>query len=350
MTNFLIYGANGYTGSLIAHEAVAHGMRPILAGRSTDALELLGGKLGLEHRVFSLDDPAAIVRGIQGLVAVLHCAGPFAHTSRAMADACLQAGVHYLDITGEVTVFEALAARAAQARAAGVMLLPGAGYDVVPSDCLAAHLKRRLPSATHLALGMRPSSRLSRGTATTMVENMHLGGMVRQEGVLKRVPAAWKTRFIDFGRGPVQAITIPWGDVSTAYYSTAIPNIEMYLAAPWKTRAAARASRFLGWALGSSFVQGFLKKRIRAGPAGPTDEQRARGASYFWGETTDAAGNKVVSRLECPEGYTLTARAAVAIMERVMRGQVEPGFRTPSLVYGADFVLGLEGVLRKDET
>jgi short subunit dehydrogenase-like uncharacterized protein len=246
-------------------------------------------------------------------------------------------------------VFEALAARNAEARAAGVMLLPGAGYDVVPSDCLASHLKRRLPSASHLALGMQSLSHLSRGTATTMVENIHMGGMVRQDGDLKRVPAAWKTRRIDFGTGPVKAVTIPWGDVSTAFYSTAIPNIEMYSAASWRMRLAARASRFLGWALSSSPVQGFLKKRIRAGPAGPTDAQRARGASYFWGEATDAAGKKVVSRLACPEGYTLTAQAAVAIMERVLGGKVQPGFQTPSMVFGPDFVLGLEGVVRKDE-
>jgi short subunit dehydrogenase-like uncharacterized protein len=349
MSQFIIYGANGYTGSLIAHEAVARGMRPILAGRNAEAVELLAGKLRLEHREFALEDPAAVASGIQGVLAVLHCAGPFAHTSKAMADACLQTRAHYLDITGEVMVVEALAARDAQAKAAGVMVLPGAGYDVVPSDCLAAHLKRRLPAATHLALGMQSMSHLSRGTATTMVENLHMGGMVRQGGVLKRVPAAWKTKRIDFGRGPVKAITIPWGDVSTAFYSTAIPNIEMYMAAPWKVRLAARASRFLGWFLGSSLMQGYLKKRIHAGPAGPTDEQRGRGASYLWGEATDTAANRVVSRLDCPEGYTMTVRAAVAILERVLGGQVQAGFQTPSMVYGPDFVLGLEGVVRKDE-
>jgi short subunit dehydrogenase-like uncharacterized protein len=348
MPGFLIYGATGYTGALIAREAVARDLRPILAGRNAAALALLAGALGLEHRVFALDHPPALVAGLAGIHVVLHCAGPFAPTSRPMADACLRVGAHYLDITGEVGVFEALAARDSEARAAGVMLLPGAGFDVVPSDCLAAHLHQRLPSATHLALGFQSRGRLSRGTATTVAENLHRGGLVRQGGALRNVPAAWKTRAIDFGAGTVKAITIPWGDIATAYQSTGIPNIEVYTAAPWGLRLAARASRYLGWLLASSFVQGHLKRRIQAGPPGPTEEERAQGRTYLWGEAADRAGRKVVARLRAPESYTLTARAAVAIVARVLAGDAPAGFQTPSRAYGADFVLGLEGVSRED--
>jgi short subunit dehydrogenase-like uncharacterized protein len=350
MADFLIYGAAGYTGSLIAHEAVRRGYRPILAGRNAVALAGLARKLGLEERVFPLDDPAAVIAGLRGVRAVLHCAGPFARTSKPMADGCLRVSVHYLDITGEVDVFEALATRDNEAKKAGIMLLPGVGFDVVPSDCLAAHLKRRLSSASSLALGFLSVSRPSRGTATTIVENLHRGGLVRRDGVLTNVPAAWKTREIDFGTGPVKAMTIPWGDLSTAYHSTGIPNIEVYMAAPLGTRLAARASRYLGWVLGSSFVQGGLKRRIRAGPPGPTDEERARGKTFLWGEATDDAGQRVVSRLRGPEGYTLTVLAALAVVERVMAGGAPPGFQTPSTAYGPDFVLGLEGVIREDET
>jgi short subunit dehydrogenase-like uncharacterized protein len=349
MPGFMIYGANGYTGALIAREAVSRGHRPLLAGRNAEALTGLAHELGLEHRVFALNHPVAVEDGIRGVTAVLHCAGPFAHTFKLMADACLRTGAHYLDITGEVVVFEALAARDAEAKAAGVMLLPGAGFDVVPSDCLAAHLKRRLPSATRLALGFHMRGGVSRGTATTMAENIHWGGMVREKGVLRRVPAAWKTRVIDFGAGPVRAITIPWGDVSTAYHSTGIPNIEVYTGAPLGLRLMARASRYLGWLLRSSLVQGFLKRRIRAGPAGPTVEERARGHSLLWGEATDTMGQKVVSRLRGPEGYTLTIRASLAVVERILAGQAPQGFQTPATAYGADFVLSLAGIARADE-
>jgi short subunit dehydrogenase-like uncharacterized protein len=348
MADLLIYGANGYTGALIAREAVARGHRPMLAGRNAEALAALGHELGVEHRVFDLDNSTAVETGIRGMAVVLHCAGPFAHTSRAMAEACLRTGTHYLDITGEVAVFEALHARDAEAKSARVMLLPGAGFDVVPSDCLAAHLRRRLPTANRLCLGFLGLGRVSRGTATTMAENLHRGGLVRQDGALRKVPAAWKTRLIDFGTGPVKAMTIPWGDVATAYHSTGIPNVEVYLGAPWSMRMAARASRHLGWLLASSAVQKMLKRRIRAGPAGPTAEERVRGRSFLWGEATDPDGRRVVSRLRGPEGYTLTVRAALAVMERVLVGEAPPGFQTPSLAYGPDFVLGLDGTMRED--
>jgi short subunit dehydrogenase-like uncharacterized protein len=349
MPDFLIYGAYGYTGSLIAREAVARGLRPVLAGRSAAALAELAGALGLEQRAFALDDPAAVAAGLRGLRAVLHCAGPFVRTARPMAEACLRAGVHYLDITGEAAVFEALAARDAEARAAGVMLLPGVGFDVVPSDCLAAHLKRRLPAATRLALGFQLAGGVSRGTALTVAENLHRGGLVRRGGVLMRVPAAWKTRTIDFGSGAVRAITIPWGDVVTAYHSTGIPDIEVYMAAPLGVRLGARVGRHLGWLLGSAPVQRLLKWRIRSQPPGPTDAERTRGTSLLWGEAVDPGGERVVSRLRGPEGYTLTALAALAVVERVLRGEAPAGFQTPSLAYGPDFVLQLAGVVRTDE-
>ena len=266
--------------------------------------------------------------------AVLHCAGPFAHTARPMADACLRAGVHYLDITGEAAVFEALAARSAEAQ--------GGGRDAAAGGRLrrrALRLPRgppqaATPSATRLALGFRSLGRVSRGTATTMAENMHRGGLVRQGGVLTRVPAAWKTRVIDFGTGPVKAITIPWGDVSTAYHSTGIPNIEVYMAAPLG-RAAGGA--------GESAPR--LVAGLAAGPgAAPVEDSfrtaradrggAARGRSYLWGEAVGPSGERVVSRLRGPEGYTLTARAALAVVERVLAGDAPPGFQTPSTAYG----------------
>ena len=100
--SFLIYGANGYTGRLVAETAVARGHRPLLAGRSADALGAVARDLGLDHRVLPLET-AALRSALSGFSAVLHCAGPFSRTSRPMADACLLARVHYLDVTGEAS-------------------------------------------------------------------------------------------------------------------------------------------------------------------------------------------------------------------------------------------------------
>jgi short subunit dehydrogenase-like uncharacterized protein len=345
---FLIYGANGYTGALAARVAGERGLSPVLAGRDESKLAPLARELGCEHRAFSLDDAARLDAGLAGVAAVLHCAGPFSHTSRPMADACLRARTHYLDITGEIAVFESLAARDEEARAAGVMLLPGVGFDVVPSDCLAAHLKRRLPTAETLTLAIAGSGRLSHGTMTTMVENIHRGGMVRRGGRLTPVPAAWKTRAFDFGRGPVKATTIPWGDISTAFHSTAIPDIEVYAAIPAPARLMMKASRPFKGLLATPTVQAFLKRRIKKLPPGPSDEERRRGQSLVWGEVSDGAGRKCASRLRGPEGYALTALTALAAVARVLRGEHPAGFQTPSRAYGPDFVMEIEGVARED--
>lgn len=349
MSTFLLYGANGYTGRLIAREAVVRGLCPVLAGRNAETVEKLARELGLEHRIFSLDDAAATRAGLEGVQAVLHCAGPFAHTAGPMVDACLEKHVHYLDITGEISVFEELAARDTEAMAAGILLLPGAGFDVVPSDCLAAHLHRRLPTAKRLTLAFQGIGRYSRGTATTIVENLHRGGAVRRGGVLTSVPAAWRTRDIDFGQGPKLAVTIPWGDVSTAYRSTGIGDIEVYTAVSrWQLRLM-RLSRHFGWALRSSRVQGFLKRRIQAGPPGPSDEERTKGRTYLWGEVEDEQGRRMVSHLRGPEGYTFTLLTALATLIRVLNGDAPAGYQTPSLAYGPDFVLEVPGVERVDE-
>lgn len=350
MSSFMIYGANGYTGSLIAREAVRRAMRPILAGRNAESLTRIGSELELEHRVFCVDSPDAIAKGLAGVHSLLNCAGPFSQTSRPMSEACLKSKTNYLDITGEALIFEALAARDPEAKASGIALLPGMGFDVVPSDCLAVHLKQRLPSATRLTLAFQSSGRISRGTALTALEGLAEGGMVRDNGILKRVPAAWKTRAIDFGTGPVKAITIPWGDVATAYYSTGIPNIEVYLAAPKVLRVGARLSRYFGWLLGSNFVKNRLKSRILAGAPGPTEAERRGNRCYFWGKVTDEVGRNAISRQQTPDGYELTVQTAIAAVTRVLAGDVSPGFHTPASAFGPDFILAIADVSRTDES
>jgi len=348
MPDYLIYGANGYTGTLIARLAVERGGRPYLGGRNGAAVAHLAAELGLQARSFGADDAAALGAGLAGMAVVLNCAGPFSRTARQLVDACLRLKIHYLDVTGEIAVFESLAARDAEFLSAGVTVMPGVGFDVVPSDCLAVHLKRRLPGATRLVLAFR-GGRPSRGTATTMVENVRNGGLIRRNGVLTRVPAAWRTRVVDFGAGPVTAVTIPWGDLSTAFRSTGIPDIEVLMAAGRLERAALRATRYLGGVLGTAPVQRFLKSRIQNNPPGPSDEQRKRGVSRFWGEATSDDGERVVSRLRAPESYTLTALTALASVERVVTGRAPPGFQTPGTAFGPDFILEIAGVERFDD-
>jgi len=348
LRDFLIYGAYGYTGRLVTGRAVRERLSPVLAGRDREQLAALATEHDLEHRTFALDDPDALDSGLRGISAVIHCAGPFSRTSGPMLQACLRNRVHYLDITGEIAVLEALAARDTDARQAGIMLLPGCGFDVVPSDCLAAHLGQRLPRAARLALAFRGLDRISRGTALTTLESLSSPGSVRRDGRITAVPPAWHTRRIDFGDGAVTAATIPWGDVATAWYSTGIPDIEVYAALPVAAIRALRLSRHLGWLLGSAPVQALLRRRVRAGPAGPDAAQRQRSPAFLWGEAADHAGNAVRARLRTPNGYTLTAMTAVEIARRVVEGGARPGFHTPSRAFGADFILEFEGTAREE--
>ena len=344
----LIYGANGYSGQLIAAHAVERGLRPVLAGRSEGAVRALAERLGVQHRSFELERAEVIDRGLAGINVVLNCAGPFSRTARALVDGCLRARAHYLDITGEVMVFSAVEARDAEARAAGVMLLPGAGFDVVPSDCLAAHLHQRLPSAVELRLAFRASGGLSRGTALTSLESATAGGLIRRDGALASVPVGHRTINVDFGRGAVKAIAIPWGDVFTAHVTTGIPNIEVYIAVPASTRLALRATRLLRPVMAAPSVQRFLRSRIQAGAPGPDEQQRQTTRMRLWGEVRDAQGGVASARMQTSNGYELTRLTAVDLAARVLGGDFKPGYQTPARAYGADYVLAFPDVTRED--
>jgi short subunit dehydrogenase-like uncharacterized protein len=342
---WMIYGANGYTGRLTARFAKEHNLDPILAGRLAEPIRKLAGELGFESRVFDLADPAKVAANLEGVSAVLHCAGPFSATSGPMLAGCLRAGTHYLDITGEIAVFESVHSRSREIRDAGIVAIPGVGFDVVPTDCIAAMLKRELPSATHLKLAfMSRYGKLSPGTAKTMVEGLPEGGRIRKDGKIVKVPAAYKVESIPFTEDlSATAVTIPWGDVATAYYSTGIPNIEVFAGMPEKQISKMKIPGFMRWLLGLAPVQALMKSQIARRVKGPTDEQRARDEMYIYGEVRDDAGHKVAMRLRTREGYTLTAESGVKATRKIIEGRLAPGAYTPSMAFGSDYVLDLEG-------
>ena len=349
MKNFLIYGSYGYTGQLIVDHALKQGLNPILAGRNKKRLIAQAEKHNLEYRAFALQDTSILDSVLQGVNAVLHCAGPFVHTFRQVAEACLRTKCHYVDISGEILGFEALAAMNNKAKEAGIMLLPGAGFDVVPSDCLAAHLKGRLPSATHFRLFLRGvGAGVSRGTAKSAIENMQRQGMIRRDRQLIQVPPAWNVRERDFGRGYTKVVSVGWGDVSTAYYSTGIPNIETYFAFPEMTINLLRSMRVVGPLLYNRVAKSLLKALVDLFLKGPEAEKRKKATTTFVGEVTDPNGQRAVSRLITPEGYTCTALTTVEIMKRILENECKTGFQTPSLAFGADFILQFPGVRREN--
>lgn len=339
----LLYGAYGFTGKLIAAECLRRGLRPVLAGRNAARTRELAAHLGLDHHVFALDRPEAIARELQGFQCLLLCAGPFSHTAPQSMDACIKAGTHYVDITGELDIIEAAASRHAAARGAGVTLLPAAGFDVVPTDCLAAALAEKLPGATHLVLALASHGGVSPGTAKTMLEGLPRGGRARVEGQIVRVPLAWKTREIPFRAGPRLGVTIPWGDLASAYHSTGIPNIEVYAAASPRSIARLRRARWTSWVAQLGLVRNFLLRRIERTIAGPPPEKLAAARASLWGEVTGPGGARIAATMETQGGYTFTAFSAVSAAERILAGKTPAGFLTPSLAFGRDFALTVPG-------
>lgn len=338
MPNWMIYGAYGYTGELIVREAHARGLRPILAGRSAARVAALAAEFDLPHRAFPVEAPA-----LEDVGLVLNCAGPFSATAVPMLQACLLARSHYLDITGEIEVFEYAQSRSADANAAGVVLCPGVGFDVIPTDCVARALAEAMPDATHLALGFETNMAMSAGTAKTTVEGLARGSKIRRDGNIVTVPMGFRTRRIDFGNGPRTAMALPWGDVSTAFHTTFIPNIEVYAAVPPALLWGARAGNVLGPLLGLAPVQAALKRRAGA-VAGPDAKARARSPCYVWGEVRNAAGATRTARIRTANAYDVTVQGALAVVQKLLsRNSAEAGSFTPARLCGPGLITELAG-------
>jgi short subunit dehydrogenase-like uncharacterized protein len=339
---WMIYGAYGYTGRLVAALATERGELPVLAGRDARRLRDLGELFELEHRAFDLSDAKAVRRGLDGIDAVAHCAGPFSATSAPMVEACLATGTHYLDITGEIDVFETVLARGDEARQAGVSLLPGSGFDVVPSDCLAALLARAMPEATRLELAIKMGGGVSPGTAKTAMESLGTPGRARVAGVIAPIPADRRKRQVTFADGKATVFAIAWGDVSTAYHSTGIDDIVVYAALPAAVGAITGAAQMAGPAVRNRLVQGSLKRLVGRLP-GPSAKARTDGTGELWGQVSDRNGRRIQGTITTLNGYDLTADAVVRIAGLLSDGKVETGALTPSQAFGPDFVRELDG-------
>lgn len=330
----LIYGANGYTGRIMVDDAVKIGLKPILGGRSEPAIKELADQKGLEYLIFNLNNANETERALQGVKVVIHCAGPFRFTALQMMEACLKTGTHYLDITGEIDIFELGASLNNRAIEKGILLMPGVGFDVVPTDCLAAFLKGQLPDANSLKLAFAGlGGGMSKGTTLTMVEGMGEGGKIRENGKIVSVPLGLKTMQLKHEGKNLFFMTIPWGDVSTAFYTTGIPNIETYTTVSRKRYDKLGWMNAFSWLLKLDFIKEFARKKVRQGPAGPTDEVRKNSRTFIWGEVSDAAGGKVQAYYTTPNGYTVTSLTALLIAGKVLEGNYKTGFHTPAGLY-----------------
>lgn len=343
----LLYGATGYTGKLIAREAKAQGVDIILSGRDAAKLSALSSELGYDFRAMDLSNTDGLKKMLSDISVVLHIAGPFSATAEPMLNACLATGTHYIDITGEIAIFERHAALSKKAAAKGVMVMSGAGFDVVPTDCMAAYAKQQLPDATHLVLAVGGDFRPSRGTAKTGAESAGTGTKQRRKGkiiTIKKTPRM----DLDFGNGIESAIGMSWGDVSTAYHTTGIPNIEVYFQSSPQLEQVASLGFLARMFVRTSLGQALIKKQIDKGPEGPSEEERLNGRTIVLAIAKNGKGDMFSTRLDCMEGYRLTSMTALDIARRIDQGESKPGFQTPAGLFGADYVLQFENTSRQD--
>jgi len=344
----LIYGCYGYTGKLITDFAVKKNLSIVLVGRNREKTKELAAQYNLPFEVFDSENTAETDEVLSKYKVLLNCAGPFIFTAEKLMNACIKHRVHYLDITGEYQVFELAASLSEKAKHAGVILLPGVGFDVVPSDCLANYLKSKLPDANSLEMALfSKGGRISHGTAITITENLGHKTLIRKDGILTPVANGKLNRMVEIDGKSRMATAISWGDIATAYRSTSIPNIIIYNCLPPAVINSMKYSNYLGWLLQLRMVKNMAIKKIKSKPAGPNEQERKTAKTFVWGEVKNQQGKSYRAVLELPEGYTLTALTAVKISELVADTEFQMnGFHTPATAFGKDFIMGFEGVLR----
>ena len=344
MKPWMIYGANGYSARIILKVASERGMKPIIAGRNRSEIDQLSSEHDLDSRIFDLTSLDSVCKQISDIDILLNCAGPFSSTAEMMISASLNTSTHYIDITGEIDVFEYAHSKDKQAKASNVVICPGVGFDVIPTDCLALMLKNELPSGTDLSLAFQPiGSKLSPGTAKTAVEGASKGGRIRKNGELHSVPLAYATRKIDFGSGAKNTVSISWGDVSTAYFSTGIPNIQVYFPMSEKSIERLRKRRKYAMIMKSAVIQNFLKHRIGKNIKGQSEEERNNSKTNIWGELTDSSGQSVVGRFATGNGYDVTAIGAIEIVSFLNENVVDGGYYSPAMLTGTSILEKLPG-------
>lgn len=344
---FLLYGAYGYTGRIAAELAVGKNLDVVLAGRNKEALAELGGRLSLPTRVIGLDDAKQLSAALNDIACVVHMAGPFATTSTPMLNACLTTQTNYVDITGEIEVFEAIWSRKDEIQRTGITVVPGAGFDVVPTDCLAAYVVSKTDRSGSLVIALRGLERASRGTLRTAIRQVSKPVLCRRSGAIVALDDQ-SPRWIDFGSGVEPCVPVSWGDVATAFHSTGLGNITVYFRRTKLLRSADILGKLFGPVLRSRLGQRGLAAIVRSLPEGPGPAERINHRPTIWAETIDGSGRTSKATLSTPDSYDFTANSALEIASRITTMPIALGLTTPSQAFGADFVLSLPGCSRMD--
>ncbi|MEW6701216.1 MAG: saccharopine dehydrogenase NADP-binding domain-containing protein, partial [Bacteroidota bacterium] len=335
----MVYGANGYSAQLIIDELIGRGIKPVLAGRNESLVKQLAEKYDYDYKVFDIEDDEKIIAALEGVHTVLNCAGPFKYTAKDLIDGCLSSKTNYIDITGEIPALHLAFRQNEAAKKSGIVILPGAGFDVIPTDCLAKHLSELMPDAVHLKLGfLNKRGKISRGTLLTTLESLAGVGIIRRNGVLLESDIGEFTIKVNTKNFLFRGVSIPWGDVYTSFYSTGIPNVEVYLGLPQLFVQFRALLRFVLKIFTIPTVKNFASNYIKKNFTGPTKMERDSTGTYVWGCVENAKGDMIEEVYQFMEGYNLTAIGASECAERVLKNSLHPGTYTPSLAFGSGFM------------
>lgn len=343
-SQWMLYGCYGYSGELILKEAIKKGLRPVVAGRSESKTKEQANKYDLSYRVFDLSSKTTIEQNISDCTMVFNAAGPYTSTCMPMLEACLSQGVHNLSLAGEIPILEELHGYDHIAREKGVVIAVGLGFDVMPTDAMAAKIKQALPDASHLLIGLDGPNDMSRGSMKEFFEQIgEQPFWVRTNGVL--IASKPKTAYMDFGNGRKLNSTIAWGDTASAYHSTGIPNIEVYAAvtkSDWLTIKLLNAFSFI---FKSKAIQSLLNTALDKFMTGPDERTREQGLSYLFAEGTNPSKQKVRVYMTAPTAYKITYLGAVQAIKYILENPTKQGgYYTPAQLLGIDTITQIEGV------
>ncbi len=309
---WMLYGAAGHSGSLIAQHACEAGHRPLLAGRSELTLKALARRLDLPYREVGLDDPIALRECLSDVDLVLNAAGPFLHTAAVLAEACLSSGSHYLDISNELQVFRTHYDLNHRAEQAAITLMPGVGFGVVATNCLARSVSDAVGGAETLEVVARvASAQPGPGVAATRSENIPFGGWIRRGGQLQPQELGLGITTLSFPDGDLPIMAVPTGDLEAAFQATSAANFVAY----------------------SALIE-------------PPDQAESPESplyrSFGWARAVGGDGASSEAWLETGESYHYTSRIAVRAVEETLDRALAGAF-SPAAAFGSEFAFSVEG-------
>jgi short subunit dehydrogenase-like uncharacterized protein len=329
----LIYGASGYTGKLLAKHLVHKGLRPVLAGRSSK-VEQIGQELNCPTRIFSTEDAADHLADIDVLVNV---AGPFSATQDGLIKGCLRTKTHYLDIAGEFAEMEQAFKYHSEAQQAGIVILPAAGFGVVPTDVAAKIAGDQIEDPTQLTIIYATLGGASRGTLKTVLKDIQKPGHILKDGKHQKALPAQSELKVDILDKSFKTVYNPWrADLFTAHKSTGIKNIETYSEFPGFVVSMMKGK--LNWLRNL-----ILKRLINFLPEGPSEKALAKGSTYVKAIAKNDRGEMGIVELKGPEAYRFTVLSIHKMINLIWGAIDEKGYLTPSML-GTDWIFAVEEI------